>query len=950
MENKIFFILLLFSVFYVSSGMSIEYFRSKTFNIFQPPLSPITTSLFDNFTDVMFTLYGDDMKNNPPILLGTLLPQSGTDNPLFQNLYQNSQYIKMLAHFNCPCEKESCIKFNFTKSVKDLCLMVASVDGYDRVSISTSNLGEANVMSNWTIILNGSISNRLPPAVTPEIRHDKNQIQLGCFEEPMENINYELFQPDNPFDQMKLCYKSYDVRSQYVYYSFIQCAENKGTQSPYGEEFALSGFAFVDRMHNSQFSAENIPLEGVKVTLLSNGVQTYDKDGYLMQPVYTNKKGYYFFQNIYRNIYTVKFEYSNPDFVSFSTIQSTNQSQPLTNKVNQQGITIPLRVTTAALGNLQLDELEKTYITKGKSGILRDINAGFIFETDGMISGTVFIDYNANGIMDTTPGLQAIDIPKPNIQVLLLLSSDNTTLVSSRFTDENGYFSFTNLSYSSKYTVDVNLTLDWVKTKPPPAPPANKVSVSYYTSIYPSGNVNVGIVNYAGSCQDNPPIALTCFTKGSYNGPNANDSVVISFPLHSKPNLYNDTSNKVIHWATHGQIGAVYGLGFHRKSQSLFVSAFTKYFTSYGPSGTGAIYRIIMKSEVVDTPFITTFFDLNKKAGENYAGEDLHPANITNYDETIDQVGKASFGDLDIDDYQFYTIALQTKELLTVSISDPNKYNLTQTFNPCENQSDWRPFAIGINSLGELHIGGVCSMESSDLETPPVAYILKGNETVISLQLDYPMGCKMFGNGLCTPGRWVRWSPVYYDPQPIISDITFEPDDSSLIMSIRDRGGDMNLDVGIYDMVKACKNPNTGKYEWEYLGSCGGKVGAHPRPSGYLGMPDGIGGGEFFDDNFFYPPDNTGHDNLAATSSFFIPGYRYLFGTSLDIDRVGQGAFKWWDKDNGTFAGGLGVYLLEMNKNSLFGKSNGLGDTAALCDYVGVGNYRKKYTNNLKKI
>jgi hypothetical protein len=124
--------------------------------------------------------------------------------------------------------------------------------------------------------------------------------------------------------------------------------------------------------------------------------------------------------------------------------------------------------------------------------------------------------------------------------------------------------------------------------------------------------------------------------------------------------------------ATNNQIGTVYGQAWDQTAGAIYVSAYTKRKTKFGPNGTGAIYKIANANGTPSTPAL--FVDLNAIFGANTAGSDPHPSATTNWFDdgaTKQHVGKIALGDLDISkDFKYlYTVNLVDRTLYIIPTS-----------------------------------------------------------------------------------------------------------------------------------------------------------------------------------------------------------------------------------------------------------------------------------------
>ncbi|KAN0000324.1 hypothetical protein ACTFIZ_000753 [Dictyostelium cf. discoideum] len=857
--------------------------------------------------------YGEE---SVPILVGNNIPlgKNASNDENFLSIFGNHPYARLLAHFNCKRSVETCVRIRTDMPVFTSCLLIGSIDGFDHVTFNSSLTGVPTNMNSWNVDTIGKFSNHLLNPGRIIVKNDTNQISLGCFEDgDKNNMNYILMHPNSPIDTIDICYKSFNEESEYVLYGLLECGDASKSS------FSISGYVFFDKYYSSS-RINNPPVSGQIVYIKQRNGFVYDLDGKRINQTITDGRGFYYFNNIPGGDYEIYITPTDPD-IQYSPDTDLNIQDPYTNKATNGSINTYIYINGSGVvpvSKTNFDDIKLTSVY-----VIREMNFGILPKNISM-EGLVFIDYNANGQMDTTiTNTSAVDIPYSGVRVQLL---DGNRIVRDVITGDDGSFIFTDVPYVSTGYIAVIYTPQGYVMTNYPFPPSPLAGEIINLEIVPEIKLFVGLINNEKYCQDSPLMAIICYANQGYNESHADDPVLISFPSSANKHLYNMPHGTVQHIASHKEIGSVYGVGIDRKNGDIYTSAFMKYFSGFGPSGTGAIYKSTTKNSDYKT---SLYFDLNKAMNQDdYCGSDSHIYPMENFDEGVDNVGKIAFGDLDIHDGSIYTIALATKELLRVSLDDPRDFQLYNIYNPCiEEPDDWRPFALGLRH-GNIIIGGVCSKESNPANKP-VGFIMEmSGNIILTIPMDFPRGCKSFGGSFCIPGDYSAWSSVYFDSQPWISDLTMDGED--MIISIRDRGGDLDRDVGTYDMLRACFDGD--QLILESSGICGGVNGAHLLPSGFFGIPDGINSGEFYNDNFYYPVDNDGHDNVASTAGVVIPGYHTLFGSSLDIDSVGQGTVKVWDNTNGVLLYGIGVYLQNNeNPTNNFGKANGLGDMEPIC-------------------
>jgi gliding motility-associated-like protein len=207
----------------------------------------------------------------------------------------------------------------------------------------------------------------------------------------------------------------------------------------------------------------------------------------------------------------------------------------------------------------------------------------FSVNLSAQISGTVFIDYNGDGIWQnaTEPPASGIIIDAYNASNTLL----NTTT------------SAANGTYTLPFTVAVRIEFVIGKN-------VCQDSTFYYNVVEPNGN-NVRFINASTTnvdfginnttefdLQSNPLCFVPKFNRGDplVPGASAASFSYVAYPYNTvgapgPPYVppYQLTSDKV---------GSLWGVAFNKKSKQTFAGAFLKRITGLGPLGSGGIYKI----------------------------------------------------------------------------------------------------------------------------------------------------------------------------------------------------------------------------------------------------------------------------------------------------------------------------------------------------------------------
>ncbi|MBK7691708.1 MAG: gliding motility-associated C-terminal domain-containing protein [Bacteroidetes bacterium] len=225
---------------------------------------------------------------------------------------------------------------------------------------------------------------------------------------------------------------------------------------------------------------------------------------------------------------------------------------------------------------------------------------GFLIKIQAQISGTIFRDYNGDGIQQAAapynePGIQGVIINAYDKSNLLL----NTTLSGPTGT------------YSLPFTDTVRVEFE--------IPPNNTcfTHIKDYSSYLPNGenirfvyaatnNLNFSIQNPAEYFLFSPIDAfVTRFNRGDplVPGPPASGTALFGHPYKSGGNGFVSPMQ-----LTAAPVGAIWGMAYSKHAKKLFATAFVKRFAGLGPLGTGGIYML----EPNGASFtVTNFYDMD---------------------------------------------------------------------------------------------------------------------------------------------------------------------------------------------------------------------------------------------------------------------------------------------------------------------------------------------------
>ena len=592
----------------------------------------------------------------------------------------------------------------------------------------------------------------------------------------------------------------------------------------------------------------------------------------------------------------------------------------------------------------------------------------------GNIGGTVFMDYNANGVKDATEQQGQGDV------IVAVIDANDVTY--STTTDAYGIWTLNIPAANFPVRVEFSNIPDYLGDGSATVHGNNNGTRVQFVNA-PACNVDIGVNDVNDYCENTPFIFTPCYVNGAANAGGGNMDALVAFFYGAE----GDTNMSLMHhMATNSEVGSVWGLAYHRGTETLYSSAMIRRHVGLGPLGIGGIYQTDVPAENT-TNFIdvtTLGVNVGQALVPSVAARNL-PTSPTSPSYDIDAfnlVGTVGIGDLEIseDGEVLYFINLYENKLHALVIdsdnnpstlpttSDISSYDLPQ---PCDTATGYsRPWALTIHD-GKVYVGMVCdgskTEEIADVRSSIYTFDIANNTfdiyPVIDIPMTYPKGGAIPWNShyrgkegwfawVDNPSDWTAMaepnpnngSPPVYDiayPQPILMDIEFDID-GSMIIGFGDRSalqfgfnnyppqsGNSNY-VAVFnggDILRAYAQAETFVIE--------NNAKAGPTTGYGANNFQGLGFGEFYNENFYYNG-FLNHSEDAMGGLALLPGSGQVIATVIDpinnlADRAG---IRYLNNTTGDFDSAFVVYKGTNVNGGVFGKAAGLGDLELGCGII----------------
>ncbi|MEM1324942.1 MAG: SdrD B-like domain-containing protein [Bacteroidota bacterium] len=605
------------------------------------------------------------------------------------------------------------------------------------------------------------------------------------------------------------------------------------------------------------------------------------------------------------------------------------------------------------------------------------------------LGGRVFYDTNNNGVEDGN------DFGQENIGIeVYQVGATNPTITTT--SDANGDWSVSDAGLTYPVRVEfvlpstLNLDLSAVGTDNRTATQfVDGSSCEVTIGVFDPSKYNTEDANVIVPCFVNgDPLA---------GGTSGSEDAIVRVPYTATGTSASPSqpAPEVLVYSKH--VGAIWGNGYQIESGRTFLSGLVRRHVGLGVGGLGGIYLIEDSDNATTVPLSAPadellFVDLeNAPYNFNFGTIPSNsarglPANFTATSrdtEAYDGVGKLGIGDIDIDetDDNLWIVNLFNRSLIKLDVSGSTpgtaiEYPLTGLpgWPSCVN-GEARPWGLTFYE-GRGYLGVTCTGENGGSQADMFAYVFSfdpNNPTTLTNELDvdltYLKGQPSTGTGSTAARRaislrWNPWVSTYVDsqwasgsggfestksrPMPILSDIVFDGLGGMTIGFI-DRGsfmlGQANLrpdpsqsglisNVSAGEILRACLNSTTNRYDLENNGSCGGVSG--------LSNNQGPGGGEFYwQDRYFTNNPNHEETGQGALAQIYFADLTVTI--ALDPLNFASGGLEWFkntDPSSGSTPRGYQVFRGGIG-DGIFAKSTGLGDIelTSVSPTLQVGNY-----------
>ena len=216
------------------------------------------------------------------------------------------------------------------------------------------------------------------------------------------------------------------------------------------------------------------------------------------------------------------------------------------------------------------------------------------------ISGRAFLDFNGNGVYDTSAtianasqGTVGVAVDQGLAGVTVQAFDSSNVLQGTAVTAADGTYTL-NATGTGPYRIEFGALAGYTYSAVGQSgnPAIDGSSSVNFVADGSTSTLNIGFTNYPNEyTPDNPELVTSEYVRGAYNGANAAHPVIVSFNYNSGTQSSDATLGDYTDPTTHAiaipqsAVGATWGLTWSNPLQTLFAGAYMKKFTGFGRHG-----------------------------------------------------------------------------------------------------------------------------------------------------------------------------------------------------------------------------------------------------------------------------------------------------------------------------------------------------------------------------
>ncbi len=568
------------------------------------------------------------------------------------------------------------------------------------------------------------------------------------------------------------------------------------------------------------------------------------------------------------------------------------------------------------------------------------------------ISGTVFRDFNADGVLTTGDGFNETGQAGVTVKAFDVAGAEKASAISAA----DGGYTLAGLNSGADYRVEFS----WTETGLMPSA-AGGTSVQFVKDG--ATNINFAVLNPNDySHTSNPYLVIPQYINGN---PLASSGIGGKTGLYAFP--YKATSVDSLTQtpapttkATVEQIGATWGTAFQRSTKTLYAAAVLRRYAGFGPLGIGGIYKIDMSDPTAASTGSLSYVDV-KSIGIPVGDEPRDGGACNSLATRIDQpahdiaaalqVGSVGIGgiSMDNDHSRLWLVNMADRKLYGIQHVSPTTtpttadvlggYSVELPAGLSCQSGGLRPWAVKYHQ-GKVYVGAVCDAINAYPGTEELAgYVLRfdPNNTTAGFAVEHTFRFNTpranYGSSINT--SWYGWQN-YITTFPLLASIEFDLD-GSLMVGILDRASMMsgannynsldcaNTDLsnvtGAGDVLRFC---NVGG---SYIN--GGSTGCTTT------IPKAVKAHTEYYWGDYGPLKNqkTEFNETAQGGLAFLPGSGQIVSNGFDMVGFDEGGIYWFNNQTGADDNRYFIYTTQTGiayTPETMGKVAGLGDLEAI--------------------